>query len=278
MIEKFFKTVCIIPQLIFNLDETSTVFSEINPSVVIPIHTSSSPIQPEPSLPRSTSIVFLTSSDGVRYLTPIIVPYSKIPEEFKEATTEMEVYTPSENGHLSSTAFFDVFSKAILPSVLKIRIAIGKPHNHAVLIMGSGTGHFSPEMLRICKDNLIDMIQRPSHTTHILQPNDQYVFANMKKCFRTGWKCGAVINAADRRKKFASLLKEAIAMASFPSTIKASWKITGWQPFNPEVVLKIIPDKPPEWSTTAFSRVRDAENSRSGNIFFCSDDLSDLLK
>ncbi|KAH7818844.1 putative DDE superfamily endonuclease [Monocercomonoides exilis] len=274
--EMFFSEVKIAPQLLFNLDETSTVFSKSSEDVVVPSSSSVQPIIPEPSLPNSTCIVFLTSADGVRYLTPILIPYSTIPKEYVEATTENEVFIQCSTGHMTTACFLDVFQKAILPSINKKRIAIGLQRNHAALVMDGGTGHFSTEIVKLCKDNLIDLIQLPSHTSHLLQPNDQYIFANMKKCFKKSTECGKTNTASERRKEFISVLKEAIAMASFPSTIKASWRVTGLHPLNPDAVLAQLPEKPPEWAEIASSSNRAPEGAMSGKILLSSDDLSDI--
>ncbi|KAH7827035.1 uncharacterized protein MONOS_9883 [Monocercomonoides exilis] len=275
-VAKFFSEVKIAPQLLFNLDETSTVFSKSSEDVVVPSSSSVQPIIPEPSLPNSTCIVFLTSADGVRYLTPILIPYSTIPKEYVEATTENEVFIPCSTGHMTTACFLDVFQKAILPSINEKRIAIGLQHNHAALVMDGGTGHFSTEIVKLCKDNLIDLIQLPSHTSHLLQPNDQYIFANMKKCFKKSTECGKTNTTSERRKEFISVLKEAIAMASFPSTIKASWRVTGLHPLNPDAVLAQLPEKPPEWAEIASSSNRAPEGAISGKIWLSSDDLSDI--
>eukprot|EP00770_Monocercomonoides_exilis_P013518 MONOS_13465.1-p1 / transcript=MONOS_13465.1 / gene=MONOS_13465 / organism=Monocercomonoides_exilis_PA203 / gene_product=unspecified product / transcript_product=unspecified product / location=Mono_scaffold00833:1741-2445(-) / protein_length=121 / sequence_SO=supercontig / SO=protein_coding / is_pseudo=false len=53
-VAKFFSEVKIAPQLLFNLDETSTVFSKSSEDVVVQSSSSVQPIIPEPSFPNST--------------------------------------------------------------------------------------------------------------------------------------------------------------------------------------------------------------------------------
>ncbi|KAH7818596.1 uncharacterized protein MONOS_8553 [Monocercomonoides exilis] len=189
----------------------------------------------------------MTSADGCRYLTPILIPFSTLPEEYKLGTTSHEVFIPTLSGHVTSAIFLDLFKKCVISEIRNKRIAVGKKEKHTVLIMDGGVGHFQTEILQLCKDNLIDLVKLPSHTSHILQPNDQYIFASMKRVFGKAKESGTTTSASSKREILIEILRNGLAAASYPETYKSSWKSTGLWPINPEKILSNLPDNPPEW-------------------------------
>ncbi|KAH7818855.1 uncharacterized protein MONOS_16578 [Monocercomonoides exilis] len=80
-----------LPQLIFNIDETSTSFSDSEQDLVASSSSTPSFFIAEPSLPSSTTIVFMTSADGCRYITPVLIPLKTIPHEYRLASTSLEL-------------------------------------------------------------------------------------------------------------------------------------------------------------------------------------------
>ncbi|KAH7822209.1 putative DDE superfamily endonuclease [Monocercomonoides exilis] len=255
-----------IPQLLFNIDETSTFFHKRKNDQVASSSSSPSVITPETSLPTATSIVFMCSADGCRYLTPIVIPYKTLPDEYKLATTSQEVFFPSTTGHVTSSLFFELFRICFLPEIIKKRIAIGEKYRHAALIMDGCVGHFTEEMKRLCKDNLVDLIKLPSHTSHIIQPNDQFIFANMKRVFARETESGQTTTASQKREVFTTILRDGLAAASYPSTIISSWKVTGLWPLDKSVVLKHLPENPPSCAENSVEPTKAPEGSNFGAI------------
>ncbi|KAH7818843.1 uncharacterized protein MONOS_12321 [Monocercomonoides exilis] len=276
-VKKLFESVNPIPQLLLNLDETSTFSSKQQPELVASSSSTPSAVVPEVHLPTSTSIIFMTSADGCRYLTPILIPFSTLPEEYKLGTTSHEVFIPSLSDHVTSAIFLDMFKKCVITEIRNKRIVVGKREKHAVLIMDGGVGHFQPEILQLCKDNLIDLVKLPSHTSHILQPNDQYIFASMKRVIGKAKKSGTTTSASSKREIFIEILRNGLAAASYPETIKSSWKSTGLWPFNPEKILSNLPDNPPEWALPGVEPKSAPMGSSFGAVYYSSDDLSDLF-
>ncbi|KAH7825431.1 putative DDE superfamily endonuclease [Monocercomonoides exilis] len=275
--EKYCFKVKPIPQLMFNIDETSTVFSALSEEQVASSSSVPSSITPESSLPTSTSIILMTSADGCRYLAPILIPFKTIPAEYLLATTSTEVFIPTTSGHLTSSLFAELFKKIFLPEINKKRCAIGKQYDHAMLVMDGGVGHFSDEMKKVCRDSLIDLIKLPSHTSHILQPNDQFVFTSLKRNFSKATESGKATTAAERREAFIRTLKNGLSAASYPSTIIASWRICGLFPIEKNEVLNRLPDAPPQWAASQINPKRAPEGASYGAVYYSSDDGHQLF-
>ncbi|KAH7818861.1 uncharacterized protein MONOS_14013 [Monocercomonoides exilis] len=144
--------------------------------------------------------------------------------------------------------------------------------------MDGSVGHFDEEFKRLCRGNLIDMIKLPSHTSHILQPNDQFVFANMKKIFTKAKECGKTTSSSSKREAFVSILRNGLSSAGYPETIVASWKVSGRCPVDRSLIMKQLQENPPEWAESEVQPARAPEGSTFRAIYRASDRLLTLLK
>ncbi|KAH7822021.1 uncharacterized protein MONOS_15989 [Monocercomonoides exilis] len=196
--EKYFFKVKPIPQLMFNIDETSTVFSALLEEQVASSSSVPSSITPESSLPTSTSIIVMTSADGCRYLAPVLIHFKTIPAEYLLATTSTE-------------------------------------------------------------------------------PNDQFVFASLKRNFSKATESGKATTAAERREAFIRTLKNGLSAASYPSTIIASWRVCGLFPMDKNAVLNRLPDAPPQWAASQINPERAPECASFGAVYYSSDDDHQLF-
>lgn len=111
---------------------------------------------------------------------------------------------------------------------------------------GFGT-HETLEILEYCFENKIKFCLLPSHPSHWLQPCDKAVFAPLKLAYRERVKPlerGGVDTIG--KKHFTSLYSPARETAFTSSNTKAGFAACGLVPFNPDRVLRDVPEPPLE--------------------------------
>ena len=116
-----------------------------------------------------------------------------------------------------------------------------------VLIYDGLRIHKTIEILEYCFGNNIVLCRLFFHTFHKLQPCDVGVFGSLKTAYRDEverlYRGGLDIVGKEH---FTSLYESARRRALTKRNIKAGWAVTGLFPFNPERVLRDIPNPLPE--------------------------------
>lgn len=93
-------------------------------------------------------------------------------------------YNRSISGWFDTTCFTDWFKSIILPYCKRMT---GKK----IIIGDNLSSHFTPEVLRLCRENNIAFKCLPTNSTHIMQPLDVSYFAPLKKAWKeilSAWK------------------------------------------------------------------------------------------
>ena len=111
---------------------------------------------------------------------------------------------------------------------------------------GFGT-HETLEILEFCFENQITLCRLPSHTSHWLQPCDRAIFAPLKSAYRERvdrLERGGVNTIG--KEHFTSLYSPAREITFTAKNIKAGFAACGLVPFNPDRVLRDIPEPPIE--------------------------------
>lgn len=111
-----------------------------------------------------------------------------------------------------------------------------------LLFDGHGS-HLIRQVVSYYLEKKIILLCLPSHSTHILQLCDIGVFGPLADAYykilteKTRWGAGYSIN----KLMFLEILREARIQAFTECNIKRSWEKTGLFPFNPEVVIGLLP-------------------------------------
>ncbi|CAM4608595.1 unnamed protein product [Leuciscus chuanchicus] len=103
-----------------------------------------------------------------------------------------------------------------------------------ILIMDQHETHVSRDVIMYCRENTIEILCLPAHTTHILQPLDIAVFNPLKTGFsimasRMGLVRGDLVVG---KKQFSSLLKTVYPTAVTAHNIKAGFRKAGIFPLS----------------------------------------------
>lgn len=265
------------PSLIYNLDETS-MSSIPKPDIfVITTPELSHPTMPEPISSPSTSLLSLISADGSPMQQTMILPLASVPHEYAALNSPQLSVIANSSGYINNTTFSVLFRTNIVPQIIKRRQTTHDPTTHAVLFMDGLVAHAQPGLLKLAKDNLIDIVFFPSYTSSHLQPLDLYVNANLKLSLSEFLPAVQPSTQAEKRVLFAQSLRQALHRAFSPPTILSSFRDAGLWPFNPEIVLKNLPARSPSRFTTLSPPNDERVYPWCGQIYPASDDLTDLF-
>jgi len=99
---------------------------------------------------------------------------------------------------MNSEIFLEWFQSVFIPGADKYRpIGYNGP---LFLILDGHTSHTSYEVIKAARDNNVELIRLPSHSTHMLQPLDLSVFGPLKTYWST-----LVKNFEEKKKRKVSL-------------------------------------------------------------------------
>ncbi|CAM4570323.1 unnamed protein product [Leuciscus chuanchicus] len=117
-------------------------------------------------------------------------------------------------------------------------IKYAPPARPLVLIMDQHETHCGRQIIDVCRENQIEILLLPPHTTHMLQPLDISVFNPLKGMFSTvASRMGLVRgDMVIGKKHFSSVLKHAYEKAVTPANIKAGFRKAGIYPLSREAV------------------------------------------
>ena len=191
-----------------------------------------------PSVDR-ISIVPIVSADGLVYLIAFILPsiredatdHSPLPEEFLAESRGLPqmLYFFTPPGYMNGEIWHSI-CKAFGELASRIHPGLEK-----LLIIDGLNAHKTDSSLHACIDSQVQTLVLPENTTHILQPLDQFPFANFKLKYSRKWR-NALRSMLDHNINpnllAFKLIKETITEALTPNAIKASFSKTGIWPYQ----------------------------------------------
>ena len=242
MIGRVLQDPAIVAGNVYNYDETGVMLS-MPGSIKVLIGKDDRRDSRGARIKRTTvTAIECISADG-RYLTPMIIwPASTHRSNWTIFPTPGWQYACSESGYTDSKISLEWLTHIFDPQ--KRERANGQPR--VLICDGFGT-HETLEILEFCFENQIILCRLPSHTSHWLQPCDKAIFAPLKSAYRERvdrLERGGVNTIG--KEHFTSLYSPARETAFTPKNIKAGFAACGLVPFNPDRVLREIPEPPAE--------------------------------
>jgi hypothetical protein len=230
----------ILPENVYNMDETGIMLSMLN-SVKVLVGKDDTHAYRGARVKRTmVTAVECISADG-RCLNPMIIwPAKTHRANWTTYPTPGWVYALSDTGFTDSYISLQ-WLKLVFDPQTKQR-ANDKPR---VLIWDGFGTHETLEVLEFCFKNNIIICRLPSHTSHKTQPCDVGVFGPLKTAYREQverMELGGVNTVG--KQHFTYLYSPAREKAFTKRNILGAWRGSGLFPFNPDRVLKEIP-KPP---------------------------------
>lgn len=165
------------PQNIFNCDETGFQ-TDVGKQKVICRRGSRNPFRVVGSTTKATYTVLMCCSATGDYL-PMFINYKGLHLYSNWCTNgpENARYNCSPSGWMESAQFLDWFVNLFIPSTSHLE---GKK----LLILDGHNSHISLQLIDKAKENNIELLCLPAHTSHLLQPLDVGVYKAVKQAWR----------------------------------------------------------------------------------------------
>ena len=174
----------ILPQLLFNLDETPMTFTDLYKYSEIMMEDGQLPAAVIPERMANVTILLTIPAVGTRLPTVILWPAKTVPEELQVLRAYDILVYPNQSGWQTITSFEFIMLKIILPAIVNKRKFLNLTDQTALLVLDSHSSRFTSRVWKECATNNIIAITIPSHTSHFLQPLDCGPNGIMKKvCF-----------------------------------------------------------------------------------------------
>jgi hypothetical protein len=237
VIEKVLQDPAVVPENVYNMDETGVMLSMLSCVKVLVGRDDVRDYRGAGVKRTMVTAIECISGDG-RVLLPLIIwPASTHRSNWTTYPNPGWHYAHSENGYNNSKISLEWLTRVFDPQT-KER-ANGK--SRVIICDGFGS-HETLEVLEFCLANNIVLCRLPSHTSHKLQPCDVAVFAALKAAYRDEVdRLGRGGVDTIGKEHFTSLYSPARVRAFTKRNITSAWATTGLFPFNPNRVLKNIP-------------------------------------
>ncbi|KFA56115.1 hypothetical protein S40293_00203 [Stachybotrys chartarum IBT 40293] len=251
VIRKVLEDPSILPENLYNMDETGVMLSKLN-SVKVLVSKDNQHGYRGARVKRTTvTAIECVSGDG-RCLNPMIIwPAATHRASWVTHPTPGWHYAYSDKGYTDSYLSLQ-WLKLVFDPQTRER-ANQKPR--VLICDGFGT-HETLEILEFCFENKIILCRIPSHTSHKLQPCDISVFGPLKAAYqdqveRLERGCVGTMG----KEHFTYLYSPARDQALTSRNIRAGWAKAGLFPLNPDKVLCDISKPPADLITLQASEV-----------------------
>jgi hypothetical protein len=237
VIEKVLEDPAVLPENVYNMDETGVMLSKLGSIKVFVGRDDRRDYRGAGVKRTMVTAIECISADGRSLLPLIIWPAATHRSNWTTYPTPGWHYGHSENGYNDSKISLEWLKRVFDPQTKGL--ANGKPR--VLICDGFGT-HETLEVLEFCLENNIILCRLPSHTSHKLQPCDVGPFAPLKTAYRDQVERlnrGGIENIG--KEHFTALYKPARDSALTKRNIQAGWAATGLFPFNPERVFRNTP-------------------------------------
>lgn len=242
MIGEVLQNLAVLPENIYNMDETGVMLSMLGCVKVLVDKDDLRDYRGAGVKRTMVTAIECISADGRSLLPLVIWPALTHRSNWTTYPTPGWHYAYSENGYNDSNISLEWLKRVFDPQTRELA-----NQNPRVLICDGFGTHETLEILEFCFKNNIMLCRLPSHTSHKLQPCDVRVFAPLKAAYRDQVERlyrGGVDTVG--KEHFTSLYKPAREKALTKRNIVAGWAATGLFPFNPRKVFQDIPKPPSE--------------------------------
>jgi DDE superfamily endonuclease len=244
VIGKVLKDSAILPENVYNMDETGVMLCMLN-SVKVLVSKDDRRDYRGAGVKRTTVTAIECISGNGRSLLPMIIwPANTHRSNWTTFPTPGWHYACTESGYTDSKINFEWLKRVFDPQTK------GQANQKPRVLISDGFGtHETLEVLEFCFENNITLCRLPSHTTHKLQPCDVGVFAPLKDAYRdeVDRLFRGCVNTIGKE-HFTSVYSTAREKAFTKRNITSAWAACGLFPLNPDRVLRKTP-KPPSHST-----------------------------
>jgi len=194
---------------------------------------------------KTVTTVCCMSAGGTFVPPMLIFPRKNMAESLMNGAPSGAVGCASPNGWIDGGIFVKWMKHFIC------HVKPSTTDKHAIILDGH-CSHKTLEVISLARDNGIDLLVLPPHTTHRLQPLDTVFYKPLSDCYNAAADRWMLTNAGRRISFYevASLFCEAYEKTATVAKASSAFRCTGIWPFNPDVfeaaefAPSIVTDKP----------------------------------
>ena len=191
--------------------------------------------------PSNSTVLTFVSAGGLAVPPMVIFKGQRVAPEWREASPSGYTVKASENGYINQKHFSDygeVFVKYLSER--------GLNRQKCLLLLDQHSSHlFNLHFMEYMKGHNVEVYSFPPHTTHLLQPLDDTIFASFKNAYNQRlldmnfYKAGAKITKFE----FFKVFVPAFTQSMIHTVITKGFSNTGIYPFNPKTkkLAMVIP-------------------------------------
>jgi hypothetical protein len=177
---------------------------------------------------------------------------------FRSESVPDWLYTTSENGWTSKAIGAEWLQRIYIPE------SAPQLDRYRLLLLDAHSSHVDIEFLWLCKQNKIELLFLPAHSTHLLQPLDLSVFSVTKTKYRNQIRDLASLDDAApiKKERFITYYYKAREESFSQKVIRAGWRAAGLVPYDPSKVIessqilnRISTPPPPPTNTDSSSAI-----------------------
>ena len=216
------------PHLIFNMDESGIPLNNSPSKIVAP--KGAREIVKLSSVERGENVTIVTccSATGVFIPPFVIFKGARFRDVYKSDMPTGSEVVMTDSGYINEDVFLEWLH----------HFQKNRPTGRCLLILDGHTSHSSLKSLDYCRENEIEMISLPPHTTHALQPLDRAVFKPLKSFYHkqaTNFIQSSP-NSSISKFNFGKLFSEAWRKGATIGNAVKGFECTGIYPFNPSAI------------------------------------------
>lgn len=178
-------------------------------------------------LEKTFTGIVSVSLDGSWVKPMIICPVKTLPNDFltKEVWVGQDCFlVASESGFSNRGLFSQWYKKVMRPALTLRRGSIGNSYAPALILCDGFRGHVDAEINQMMAADNVRLVVIPPHSSHLTQPLDKFVFANMKAFY---FASDAKEGDGDRNGRKIKRILGAFYKSVSPNCIRQSWDAVG---------------------------------------------------
>ena len=218
------------PRMIINVDEVgfSRKHSMRSVACVVPAYAEGERIEyvPQSDVDKTFTMMAAITLGGESLKPMIVCPVKTLPREF--LSTQIWngfdcVLTHTESGFANRSCVCAWYNDILRPHLRRTRFTLGDEKAPAVLICDGFRAHDDGVFKEMTAADGVRVVFIPPHSSHLTQPLDKFVFANLKRNYQQA----KVTCVAERNGKKIRRMMMSFYETFTRFTIRASWEAVG---------------------------------------------------
>jgi hypothetical protein len=213
---------------IWNMDETGKALGVCANTRVLASSQKKKAYHQSPENREWASIIECVSATGKKLRCGVIFKGKNLQSTWFPAIIPDWLYTTSNNGWTSNAIGLEWLQRVFLPETAP------SDDRWRMLILDGHGSHIDLEFLWTCKQNKVQLLFLPAHSSHVLQPLDLSVFSVVKRFYRNQiQELSHLDDAAPvKKERFITAYYNAREAAITERVVRAGWATAGICPLN----------------------------------------------